>query len=125
MLQHAVFLLLTAPSLSLAQGTLADYQRATDLRKQIESLDITIPGTANWIGPTDRFWYRRTVKGGHDFVAVTASTLAKQPAFDHAKLAESLSKAAAESYKPEALPFQTFTFSDDLRYIQFTAAGSR
>ena len=125
MLQHAVFLLLTAPSLIQAQGTLADYRRATNLRKEVESLDISIPGSANWIGATDRFWYRRTVKGGHDFVAVTVSTLAKQPAFDHAKLAESLSKAAGENYTPQSLPFQTFTFSDDLRYIQFTAATSR
>ena len=125
MLQHLLLLFVLIPGLSWAQGTLADYQRANNLRKDIESLDISIPGSANWIGGPDRFWYRRTVKGGHEFVVVTASTLAKQPAFDHAKLAASLSKAAAEDYKPRALPFQTFTFADDLRHIQFTAAGSR
>ena len=121
----AAFTLLFAPAVTQAQGTLADYERANNLRKNIDSLDITLPGAANWIGGTDRFWYRRTVKGGHEFVIASASTGMKQPAFDHAKLAASLSKATSEEFKPLALPFQMFTFSDDPRHIQFTAAGSR
>jgi Dipeptidyl peptidase IV (DPP IV) N-terminal region len=129
MLQHssllAVFTILLAPALCRAQGTMANHQRANDPRKDIEPLAITIPGSANLIGETGRFWYRRIVKGGHEFVVVTASTLVKQPAFDHARLAASLSKSASENYRPQTLPFQTFTFSNDRRHIQFTAAGSR
>jgi len=120
-----LLILLVAPSLTQAQGTLADYQRANDLRKQIDSLDISIPGPATWIGATDRFWYRRAIKGGHEFITVTAATQARQPSFDHARLAAALSLAAGEKYGARTLPFQTFTFTPNLTALNFTAAGSR
>src|SRR6266496_542841 len=81
------------PLLVYGQGTLADYERAQGLRKQFEGLTVNLPGRVNWIAKTNRFWYRKSVKGGNEFVLVDAETLARQPAFDHEKLAASLSAA--------------------------------
>src|SRR5499426_1565172 len=92
---------LTAP----AQVTQADYERAAKLRDRLQGLVINAPERANWIGQTSRFWYRKSVKGGAEFVLVNAETLAKSPAFDHEKLAASLSATANEKYTAVTLPF--------------------
>ena len=84
------------PVFIFAQGTQADYERANKLRDKFQGLAVNVPERATWVGNTNRFWYRKSVKGGNEFVLVDAETLTKKPAFDHAKLAASLSAAAGE-----------------------------
>jgi dipeptidyl aminopeptidase/acylaminoacyl peptidase len=111
-------------SLAYGQGTLADYQRARDLREKLQGLTADVAGPATWIEGTTRFWYRKTVEGGDVFVVGDSSTRTKRPAFDHEKLAAALGAAAGEAVKPLAMPFQQFTFTDKESAIQFTAFGS-
>jgi dipeptidyl aminopeptidase/acylaminoacyl peptidase len=111
-------------SVASAQGTQADYDRALGLRKQYESLVGNAAETPRWVEHAHRFYYRRTVKGGHDFMLVDAETKTKQPAFDHAKIAASLSSAADKKYDALTLPFNTFDFVDSDRAIQFTAENT-
>lgn len=108
-----------------AQGTLADYERAAGLRDKLQALAINIPGNVTWISDTGRFWYRKTVQGGSEFEIVEAGTGAKQPAFDHARLAASLSAASGKSFRATTLPFETFTFADNRQAIEFTGADFR
>ncbi len=56
---------------------------------------------------------------------VDADTERKEPAFDHARLAESLSRASGRAYSTTRLPFNTFTFNDALSAIEMTIDGSR
>jgi hypothetical protein len=81
-----IVLTLTFSRIAIAQGTLADYQRAAGLRAKYEAAALNIPERATWL-EGDRFWYRKSVPGGHTFVIVDAATDAKSPAFDHEKLA--------------------------------------
>ena len=67
-----------------AQVTAADYQRAQSLRQQYESAAVFVPDTPTWVGTTHRFYYRRSLANGFEFVMVDADTRQKQPAFDHA-----------------------------------------
>jgi dipeptidyl aminopeptidase/acylaminoacyl peptidase len=115
---------LLLPVLAGAQGTQADYERARGLRDKLQGLALNIPESANWIEKTSRFWFRKSVKGGNEFVLVDAETLAKRPAFDHERLAASLSQAAGEKYTAVKLPFSTLTFVDDERAIEFVTGGS-
>ncbi len=116
--------LLLLPAIIYAQVTQADYERAARLRDRLQGLVINAPERANWIGQTSRFWYRKSVKGGAEFTLVDAETLAKRPAFDHEKLAAALSAAANEKYEALKLPFQSITFVDNERALEFAAAGS-
>ena len=52
-------------------------------------------------------------------VLVDADARTKAPAFDHARLAASLSTAAVGRYTAVTLPFSTFSFVDDDRAIEF------
>ena len=108
-------------STAYAQGTLADYDRVGGLRLRLQGLAINIPDRANWIGTTSRFWYRKSIKGGNEFLLVDAETLSKQPAFDHEKLAASLSAAAGQTYTATRLPFSAISFVDNEKAIEFTA----
>ncbi len=79
----------------------------------------------NWFHDNTRFWYRNDLRGGsREFVVVDAEKATRQPAFDHKKLAGSLSKAAATQYKADRLPFDGIDFVDEDRAIRFRAAGA-
>lgn len=116
--------LMLPPIRLYAQITAADYERAFNLRQRFDGLAVNLPERATWIENTHRFWYRKTVKGGHEFVLVDADTREKKPAFDHQRLAAALSSATGEKYSAVRLPFTTLTFVDQERAIQFVAAGS-
>ena len=79
---------------AIAQVTAADYQRAQSLRQQYESAAVFVPEAPTWVGTTHRFYYRRSLANGFEFVMVDADTQQKQPAFDHSRLADSLSRAS-------------------------------
>jgi len=110
---------------SAAQVTQADYQRAQTLRQQYEAAAVFVPDTPTWVGTTHRFYYRRSLANGHEFVMVDADTQQKQPAFDHTRLADSLSRASGRAVTGTRLPFTTFTFNDALSAIDMTIDGAR
>jgi dipeptidyl-peptidase 4 len=85
----------------------------------------------NWLRPAtsgasagedDRFWYRVTVPGGAEFVLVDPARGTREPAFDHGRLATTLSAAAGGSYTALTLPFNDVDFTEDSRAIEFSAA---
>ena len=116
---------LVVPVVASAQGTLADYQRAATVNQRLAGLTVDVAQDPTWIGPT-RFWYRKSVKGGDEYVLVDAATGTKRPPFDHARLATALSTATGAHYTATTLPFNEFTFagSDDAA-IEVDAGVSR
>ncbi|MDP2916061.1 MAG: DPP IV N-terminal domain-containing protein [Candidatus Aminicenantes bacterium] len=104
-----------------AQGTLADYERAANLRDRVQFLALNVVDRSGWIEKTPRFWYRKTVKGGYEFDVMDAATLTKKPAFDPQKLAAALSAAAGEKYSALNPPFQAIAFVDNEAALEFDA----
>jgi len=79
---------------------------------------------ATWLaGDGGRFWYRNLVENGSKFLLVDPVKRTKAPAFDHAKVAGTLSVAAGARYDATHLPFTQFTYSADGRSISFTVEG--
>ena len=103
----------------------ADYDRANSLRDRIQNkvYDV-VADTPTWIAGSPKFWYRKSVKGGNQFVVVDPVAAAKAAAFDHTRLAAELSSANSASYTAITLPFTTFTYVDDQRAIEFTVGGT-
>ncbi len=123
-----LILILTAictPLPAAAQGTLADYMRADGLGDRLQDLVVDVAERPSWIGEANRFWYRKTVEGGHSFVLVDGETEAKGPAFDHERLASTLSALPAfaeEAISAVELPFDRIEFTEDEQAIEFVAA---
>jgi dienelactone hydrolase len=119
----AVFLLslVLLPTQLSASVSAADYERGLSLREKYQGLVLHLPDGVEWIDGTNRFVYRRTVPGGHEFVLVDAEKQTRQPAFDHARLAEALnkSKAHGQPVKPLALPFERFHMEANGSALEF------
>jgi dipeptidyl aminopeptidase/acylaminoacyl peptidase len=120
----SLLLLLLLPVIAFAQGRQADYERVRSVRDRFKGLAVNLPESANWIEKSSQFWYRKSVKGGNQFVLVDAETLAKKPAFDHERLATSLSQAAGGNFTAITLPFNTFSYLDKESAIEFVTEGS-
>ncbi len=108
-----------------AQGTRADYERAAAWREAYRYLTVNVPEPATWVDKQSRFYYRKSVKDGFEFVMVDAETGQRRPAFDHERLAAGLSKETKERYTALRLPFQEFRFVDNERQLEFQAEGTR
>jgi Prolyl oligopeptidase family/Dipeptidyl peptidase IV (DPP IV) N-terminal region len=79
--------------------------------------------TPHWFANDTKFWYMNALRdGAKEFVLVEADKGARQPAFDHVKLAAELSKAAGTEFKADHLPFTAIELSDDGKSIKFDAA---
>jgi hypothetical protein len=108
-----------------AQVSRAEYDRALTLQEKNSALVLNQPDAPVWLHDGDRFLYRRSVQGGHQFVIYDAATLTAQPAFDHAKLAAALSAAAGQRYTGLTLPFTRFRFLPGNAAIAFETEAAR
>src|SRR2546421_164098 len=104
------------PSTSHAQGTLADYQRASEVIAKVRPADVMLNGALDphWIGATHRLWYLRHADGGaKEFIQIDSEKGERAPAFDHARLAKALATTAegGPSFESTTLPFDFIEFS--------------
>ncbi len=120
-----ILLLLTmVPGAVWGQGRQADYERADSFDARTRGLVVDVAQEPHWIGETSRFWYRKSVEGGNQFVLVDPSTLQQLPAFDHKRVAASLSVIRGDTLTGAGLPFANFEFADDGQAIEFTLSDS-
>ena len=108
-----------------AQGSdvRADYARAASIRERTQGLVVDVAEPPVWLEGVPKFWYRKSVPGGNSFVLVDAVAASKAPAFDHARLAATLSTVANGKYTAVTLPFTTFQFVDNQQAIEFSVGG--
>jgi dipeptidyl aminopeptidase/acylaminoacyl peptidase len=109
---------------SQAPDVAADYTRSNTLSQRIANKVIDLAEAPNWIEGSQRFWYRKSVRGGNQFVLVDAAAASKAAAFDHARLASGIATAAAVTASATALPFTSFTYVDNMQAIEFTLAAA-
>ena len=77
-----------------------------------------ISGRATWT-PDDRLVYRVTSAAGSQFMVVNPARKSRAPAFDAARIATALSKAADTTYDAMHLPFTSFDYAADGKGIAF------
>jgi dipeptidyl-peptidase-4 len=116
-----IFLLLSFFSTGLlAQGTQADYQRAEKfLRKNVEKMIFHTRVIPNWVKDTSRFWYKNDIRKGKEFILVDAKKKSRKSAFNHRRLAKTLSRLMEKEYQPYDLPFDSFQLADNGKAITF------
>lgn len=77
----------------------------------------------HWFADNTRFWYRIDVApDAYQFVLVDATKAARQPAFDHARLAAALAAAGVEDCPARRLPLLNLEFEPAGGAIRFRAA---
>ena len=105
------------------QVTSEDYARAEGfLRGYTAQLVFKSEVNPTWIS-TSEMWYRNTLQNGAEFVKVDAAAGKRERAFNHERLAKSISSQLDTTYSALNLPFSTFDFSEDGKNIKFVAGG--
>jgi len=106
-------------------------EAAASFRRQAEYGEVTQQPVlkmrieAHWFGGGTRFWYRNALAHGRrEFILVDAVKGVRARAFDHARLAATLSSASGHACDGERLPFDAAEFTDDLQGVRFTADGA-
>lgn len=80
----------------------------------------------HWFHDNSRFWYLNDLPdGAKEFILVQVEKGIRQPAFDHEKLAASLSKASGTEVQARKLPFNSIDFGPDDTSIHFDMSGVR
>ena len=98
-----------------AEVTSSDYARAERLLPwNASKLLLHADVLPQWIEESSRFWYRKRVAAGHEFIYVDPVSGEQRPAFDHERLASVLSTVSGNSYVAHKLPFKA---------IELIAAG--
>lgn len=105
--------------------TSADYQRAEKFMGY-NTAQLVDKGSIRptWI-EGEKFWYRNTGPTGSEFILVDPAKGTRAPAFNHQKLAATLTAASGETLDANRLPFQTINFTPDAKFVLLTAARKR
>ena len=115
---------LTAAGAVHAQGTADDYLRANSFKQRVAGLVAHASVKPHWL-PADRFWYKSDLADGKwEFVLVDPSNSEKRPAFDHTRLAASLSKLLGEAVTADRLPVEDMRVGDALDTITIQVRGT-
>jgi dipeptidyl aminopeptidase/acylaminoacyl peptidase len=120
-----LFAMVPLPAVLKAQLGPDDYQRALGLQEKYRNLVIHLPDQVEWIEGTERFVYRRSIPGGHEFLLVDAEKQTQGPAFDHVRLAAELTKDLDEPIKPDALPLDRFRLVNAGTALEFARGRER
>ena len=120
--QPLLFALCFAPSMCFAADPpiLERYQKAAWMGSS-EPATLVAKATIapHWLEGGSAFWYRNDARGTREFVFVDAELGLRRPVFDHARLAQMLSRETGQKYDAQHLPFTTLTFQEENRIIQF------
>ena len=103
-----------------AEVTREDYARAEqflpqNVMKMLYRMDVQ----PNWIEKSDRFWYKIQTREGKEFMLVDPALNTRKTAFDHVRMAASLSSASGKAYEAKKLPFETIEFVKGSNAIRF------
>ena len=74
----------------------------------------------HWFANNSRFWYRNDLPGGsREFIVVDVVAGTREPAFEHARLADTLGRAIGKEIQPNRLPFDSIAFVQDDNAVRF------
>jgi len=80
----------------------------------------------HWFANNTRFWYRNDLRAGaREFIIVDAVKGAREPAFDHKRLAQALHDAGVEDVRADRLPLEEVAFDLGENALTFRARGNR
>ena len=114
-------LMATCPTLLHGQGRLEDYQRAEKLKTQLKDKVYHAPQALAWSESGRWLWYAIQTPRGKEFMAVNPAKKQRLRAFDHEKLAHTLSELTQSKIDPYNLPLARLAYTQDDQEIEFRA----
>ena len=108
----------------MAEITKKDYKRAEKFLAWKALFLVSNPMVKpNWINNSDKFWYIREFKEGFEFLIFNPRNNTFEAAFDHEKVANSLSTQFNRKISAKSLPFNSITILEDQTKFIFSSIG--
>jgi dipeptidyl aminopeptidase/acylaminoacyl peptidase len=109
------------PATIWAQGSAADYERATTLEQRTANKVFKATVTPQWMPGDKAFWYVNELSNGRrEWIWVDTHRGQRRAAFDHGRLAKQLAEKAGQQVDPERLPLENVQFAS-AKECTFTA----
>lgn len=106
------------------QEVIASYKRASALDTTLRNLALVTAVRPNWQSQGKSFWYRVPLKNReYEFYLADAVKGSKQKAFDHARMAEALSKVTNSTQKGNKLAITDMVFGDDNKKVKLKSGN--
>ncbi|HYF68294.1 MAG TPA: DPP IV N-terminal domain-containing protein [Ohtaekwangia sp.] len=102
----------------ICQGRVDDYRSAEKNLVLLKKAIFNTPTSFQWIAGTHEMWYVNNSRKGKVFMLVNADKQKHQPAFDHSRMAKSLSKVMKTDIDETSLPFNWIQFTADQDSIE-------
>ncbi len=109
------------PVATKADWSLASQWSPDKIGDRVFSRDVR----PNWIGNSDRFWYRFETSNGIRFWLVDPREPSKQPLFDHERLASMIAETTGTRQNPEGLKLDDVEVGPENLSVRFTVAEQR
>ncbi|GGG96642.1 dipeptidyl peptidase IV [Polaribacter pacificus] len=104
------------------QFTVEEYEKAASfMSRDLNRLVYNQVSATNWVGQ-NAMLYTTNTKEGPKFVLANTQSKEKKAAFDHEKLAQSLSKSTGRTIKANNLPISNVKLSEDFKTLTFNIA---
>jgi len=110
---------------SKKQFTAADYAAAERFLPSRLLGVVKNAGVApNWLGDSDRFWYRRDGANGEEFVLVDAESESREAAFDRARVAQAIETVTGAPPDGSRLGVTALEFDDERTRVEIHVPGA-
>lgn len=107
------FVLMSGNFAGICQGRIDDYRTAERNSALLKKALFNTPNTFQWIPGTHKMWYVNNSRNGKVFMLADVDKQKHQPAFDHSRVAESLSVVMKTKIDGTLLPFNWIEFTEN------------
>lgn len=114
----SIFLSLLLIFKAEAQGSLEEFRKSASVEKLFSDKVYNAPSDFHWSGD-DFLWYVTMTRDGKRFYKVLPEEQKQELAFDHSRLAESLSSKLEKNISADNLPIQKLEFNEDQSAFTF------
>lgn len=119
-------MLLCCGGISMAQGTVEDYDRAYLLPHKFSAANVYHSNVQpQWVESTHSFWYVCNTPERRIYLLVDADRKQRKELFDHSRLAKALAGASGKEVKAEALFLGNLRVNKELDTLRFVFDNRR
>lgn len=102
-----------------AQGTLEEYRKSAKVESLFQNKIFNAPEEFNWIDG-NQFWYANNSRDGIEYLVVNSEKRKQEQAFDHARLAASLTEVLGSQIKRDALEIDSLSYTNNGSALLFS-----
>lgn len=117
--KSVLLFVLLASFQGMAQGTLEEYQKSASVESLFQDKVFNVPEEFHWMDDNS-FWYVNNARNGNEYLVVRSNEKVQEIAFDHARVAASLSKALDTEISKDSIDIDSLAYGKNRTSLLFS-----